>query len=118
MLRRRVHRTPAGVWGRVGLGVVLGSAVTQWAYPRACDWWLLLYFTVVGIAIMTGMWGAVSAWQRRMALAHVVALATIIWGLALGTHEVLPRVGYAKTRAVWRCTALPAAPSPSPAIPR
>jgi hypothetical protein len=118
-LRRRVHPTPLGTWGRVGLGVVVGSAVTQWPYERACDWWLLLYFIAVAVTIVTGVWGAASAWQGRFALAHVIALATILWGLALGAHEVLPRVGYAKQRAVWRCPALATSPALStPALPR
>ena len=118
VIRRRVHRTPAGIWGRVALGVVLGSAVTQWPYQHACDWWLLLYLTVVTLTIMTGVWGAACAWKGRLALAHVVALATMMWGLALGAHEVLPRVGYAKHRAVWRCPPLAASAVPSPAAQR
>ena len=112
-LRRRVPPTPLGTWGRVGLGVVVGSAVTQWPYERACDWWLLLYLAVVVVTMVTGMWAAASAWQARLALAHVDALATILWGLGLGAHEVLPRVGYAKQRAVWRCPALATSPAAS-----
>ncbi len=30
-------------------------------------------------------------------------MGTMIWGLALTAQEVLPRVGYAKTRLAWRC---------------
>jgi len=118
VFRRRVHRTPAGIWGRVGLGVVLGSAVTQWPYQRACDWWLLLYLTVVTLTIMTGVWGAACAWKGHLALAHVVALATITWALALGAHEVLPRIGYAKHRAVWRCPPLATSAAPAPTAQR
>jgi hypothetical protein len=118
-IRRRAQPTPLGTWGRVGLAVVVGSAVTQWPYERACNWWLLLYLGVVMVAIVTGAWAAAGAWQARVALAHVVALASILWGLGLGAHEVLPRVGYAKQRAVWRCPALATSPAPStPGFPR
>jgi hypothetical protein len=35
----------------------------------------------------------------------VLAVMTIIWGLALTAHQVLPRepIFYAKTRLAWRC---------------
>jgi len=59
------------------------------------------------------MWGAQVSWRSRIGLAHVVAVGTIIWGLALVAHEVLPRVGYAKTRLAWRCHDGQAAAAPS-----
>jgi hypothetical protein len=52
---------------------------------------------------VAGVWGARVSWRSRVGLAHIVAVSTIIWGLALTAHEVLPRVGYAKTRLAWRC---------------
>ncbi|HEY3064901.1 MAG TPA: hypothetical protein VGL09_03870 [Methylomirabilota bacterium] len=117
-IRRRVTPTPLGTWGRVGLAVVVGGSVTQWPYERACDWWLLLYLAVVVVTVVTAVWAAAAAWRARLALAHVVALGTILWGLALGAQEVLPRVGYAKHRAVWRCPPLAAPAPPSSAAPR
>ena len=57
----------------------------------------------VGTVVVAGMWGARVSWQSRLGFAHVIALGTILWGLALTGQEVLPRVGYARARAMWRC---------------
>lgn len=106
---------PGAVWACVALGVLLGVALPQWPYARDCGWWLLLYLTAVGTVVVAGMWGARVTWKSRLGFAHVVALGTILWGLTLTAQEVLPRVGYAKTRAAWRCHGLqPAAQSATP----
>ena len=94
---------PGGVWACVSLGVLLGIALPQWPYTRVCGWWLLVYLIAVGTVVVAGVWGARVSWRSRVGLAHIVAVSTIIWGLALSAHEVLPRVGYAKTRLAWRC---------------
>jgi len=94
---------PGAVWGCVALGVILGIALPQWPYARACGGWLLLYLTAVGTVVVAGAWGARVSWRGRIGLAHIVAMGTMIWGLALTAQEVLPRVGYAKTRLAWRC---------------
>jgi hypothetical protein len=93
----------SGVWGRVALGVLLGAALTQWSYDRACGAALLVYLSAIAFVIVTGMWGAVFAWIGRLPAAHVVALATILWGIVLGMHEVLPRLGDTPTVAAWWC---------------
>jgi hypothetical protein len=113
---RPVHgpMRPAAVWSCVMLGVLLGAALPYWPYARACGWWLLLYMTAVGTVVIAGTWGAGVSWRSRVALPHVIAVCTIIWGLALLTHEVLPRVGYAKTRAAWRCHGIHPAAIDSP----
>ena len=46
---------------------------------------------------------ALVSWKSRIGFAHAIAVSTMIWGLALTAHEVLPRVGYAKVRLAWRC---------------
>jgi len=104
--RMRPIRAPmsgAAVWSCVGLGVLLGAALTQWPYARACGSWLALYMVAVGIVIVAGIWAARLSWKSRFGFAHVLAVCTIIWGLALTAQEVLPRVGYAKERLAWRC---------------
>jgi hypothetical protein len=113
----------AGVWARVGLGVLLTIALPQWPYGRGCDAPLFLYLAAVATVIVTGVWGAVFAWRTRLGPAHLVALTTILCGLVLITHEVLPRVGYARTGATWRCSEHRASLPPAhaltaPAIPR
>jgi len=104
--RMRPIRAPmsaAAVWSCVGLGVLLGAALPQWPYGRACGSWLLLYMVAVGIVVVAGLWGARVSWKSRLGFAHVIAVCTIIWGLALTAQEVLPRIGYAKMRLAWRC---------------
>jgi hypothetical protein len=98
-----VPMRPGAVWGCVALGVLLGIALPQWPYARACGSWLLLYLTAVGTVVVAGLWGARVSWRSRIGFAHVIAVITMIWGLALVAHEVLPRVGYAKVRLAWRC---------------
>lgn len=93
----------AGVWARVGLGVLVGIALTQWPYQRGCGWWLLFYLSAVATVVVTGVWSASFSWRSRLGLAHVAALGTIFWGFVLTADEVLPRVGYARTPATWRC---------------
>ena len=38
-------------------------------------------------------------------MAHAVSQILLLWGLILGAGQVLPRVGYAKELATWRCVA-------------
>ena len=102
-VRSRTPLRPAGVWARVMLGMLLGAALTQWPYPHACEKPLILYLVAVSTVLVAGLWGAHASWRSRMGFAHVIALGTILWGLTLSAQEVLPRVGYAKTRLSWRC---------------
>jgi len=99
----RAPMSAAGVWACVSLGVLLGAALPYWPYDRACGSWLILYMVAVGLALVAGMWGARVSWKSRYGFAHVIAIGTIIWGLALTAEQVLPRIGYAKTRLAWRC---------------
>ncbi len=106
---------PGAVWGSVSLGLLLGLALPEWPYDRACGSWLLLYLSAVSLVMIAGLWGARVSWRGRIGWAHILAVITIIWGLALTAHEVLPRVGYAKTRLAWRChDTHAAAPSATP----
>jgi hypothetical protein len=93
----------AAVWSCVALGVLLGAALPQWPYAKACGWWLALYLAAVEIVVVAGIWGARVSWKSRLGFAHVIAICTVIWGLALTAQEILPRVGYAKVRLAWRC---------------
>ena len=99
-----VRPVKAGVvWGCVTLGMLLAAAVPAWPYENDCGQWLLLYLSSVSLVIVAGLWGARVSWKGRIGWAHVLAVMTIIWGLALTAQEVLPRVGYAKARLAWRC---------------
>lgn len=102
---REIHlpRRPAAVWAFVCLGVMLGIALPFWPYPHSCGLWLLLYGSAVWMEVVAGIWSARLTWDTRLAVAHIVALATILWGLALTAQQVLPRVGYANAHADWVC---------------
>jgi len=97
-------RARFAVWGRVGLGLILGVVVNLWPYGRDCGLGLVFYLVAVGAVFIGGVWGAVSAWDRRMGVAHIVALLLIAWGAALAAERILPRVGYAAVAAGWRCS--------------
>ena len=105
------------VWVCVSLGVLLGAALPGWPYENACGRWLLLYLSAVSLVVIAGLWGARVSWKGRLGWAHLLAVSTIIWGLALTAQEVLPRepIFYAKTRLAWRChDSHAAAPSVAP----
>ena len=87
------------VW--VGLGVALAVALPFWPYPKAYSWGLLLYLLSVVLLLVTGIWSARLTWVTRLGIAHTVALSVVLWGLTLVAGETLPRIGYAKTEAVW-----------------
>ena len=91
------------MWARVGLGVVVAVALTQWPYAQTCGAGLLVYLLAVSTVLVTGVWGGMASWRGRLASAHVIALSTILWGLALVAHEILPRAGYSTPSASWWC---------------
>jgi hypothetical protein len=99
----KASMSAAGVWSCVALGVLLGAAIPQWPYEKACGPWLGLYMAAVEIVVVAGIWGARVSWKSRLGFAHVIAICTIMWGFALTAQEVLPRIGYAKVRMAWRC---------------
>jgi hypothetical protein len=92
-----------GAWARVTLGLLVGAAMTQWPNAHECGFTLLSYGVGVATVLATGVWSSIASWKRRLAVAHVLSLLLIIWGLALAAREVLPRVGYASTPAEWLC---------------
>ncbi|NIM48480.1 MAG: hypothetical protein GTN62_02200 [Gemmatimonadales bacterium] len=47
-----------------------------------------------------------------MAFAQIVSLIVVYWGIVLAAEQILPRIGYAKAEASWRCTAPPPPPAP------
>lgn len=92
-------------WLRVGLGLALAVAITQWPYPNACGLNLAVYLGAIVTVVVAGVWSSISSWQRRLGLAHFLSLLVLLWGLVLTAREVLPRVGYARQARTWSCAA-------------
>ncbi len=99
----RSRRTVLTAWIRVILGVAVAVGVTQWPYDHGCGMLLYAYLAAVGGVILAGLWGAATAWSRRMGLAHVVSLLVTIWGAGLAAKAVLDRSSYVRHPAVWVC---------------
>lgn len=101
---------PLAVWLRVGLGLLAGLAMTQWPYTHVCGLKSMFFLVGAGAVVAAGVWGAWGAWRRRMGWANGLSIGVLVWGLALVTFEVLPKVGYAAKAATWFCAEPPAAP--------
>lgn len=98
-------------WGaflRLALAVALGIGMLFWPYASRCGVGLYGYLGAVAAVIVGGVWSAVWTWRHRTAAAHVLSLLIILWGIVLGSQEILPRIGYAKPSPVhpanWACT--------------
>lgn len=94
-------------WGSILLVSLLAAALPMWPYGRTCGIGVIAF---VGAAVMLavgGLWAATRAWQARLAIAHMVALALLAGGITLITAEALSRQGYGTLRWVhgtsWRC---------------
>ena len=95
------------LWGRLLLGVSLGVAMTQWPYPHGCGTPLFGYMGGVAMVLLAGAWVAGVSWERRNGVVHILALALLLWGIALAAERVLPRVGYAAEHEAWGCPPVP-----------
>lgn len=82
----------------VGLGVLLGTAMEFWPYPKSGVLWLLFYFFSVGMVLVSGIWSARLTWETRLGYAHTIAVAVVLWGMTLVAEETL-RYGYVTTEA-------------------
>jgi len=98
-----------GVHARLLLVTVLAGAVVAWPYSRECGPGLFAFMGAEGMIVAGGLWLMACTWRSRMAKTHGVALVLVLWGLMLIGHQVLPRIGYAKTNpakpARWVCAA-------------
>ncbi len=113
--------TSFGVFARLILALAVGVAMAFWPYPSRCGFGLIGYLGAVSVMTAGGVWASIWTWRHRASRAHLVSLAITVWGVLLGSLEILPRIGYAyptdKHPAAWSCAALPVRPSatPSPA---
>jgi hypothetical protein len=88
--------TSFGVYARLTLSVLVGVAMVLWPYPARCGLGLAGYLAAVAVVTASGVWSSVWTWRHRASKAHTLSLLLILWGLILGSIEVLPRIGYAK----------------------
>jgi hypothetical protein len=107
-----------GVFGRLTLALAVGIAMAFWPYPSRCGVGLIGYLGAVGVMTAGGVWASIWTWRHRASRAHLVSLAITVWGVLLGSLEILPRIGYAyptdKHPAAWSCSAVPTKPQQAP----
>ena len=89
---------------RLGLSVALGVGILFWPYANRCGIGLAGYLAAVTAVAGSGIWSAVWTWRHRAGRAHALSILLLIWGLILGSMEILPRVGYAKQKLLWSCS--------------
>jgi hypothetical protein len=96
-----------GVFLRLLLSIALGVGIVFWPYDARCGFGLAGYLVAVGVVTASGIWSAVWTWRHRSARGHTLSLLLVLWGVILGSMEVLPRIGYARTDslhpATWVC---------------
>jgi hypothetical protein len=97
------HAHLIGTWARVLLALTLGVMMAAWPYLQTCGLPLIGYLGAVGIVVLAGGWAAVASWRHRVALAHMVSLVLLLYGMMLVLAELLPRTGYAVRQATWQC---------------
>jgi hypothetical protein len=106
--------TTWGVYARLTLSVALGVGMVLWPYPARCGPGLAAYLAAVVVVVTSGIWSSIWTWRHRASHAHTLSLLIVLWGLVLGSIEVLPRIGYAKPDlrhpAGWACQATPGTP--------
>jgi len=100
--------SPLKTWAWAVLSLIAAVGLTQWPYAHSCGWGLLFYMTGVTIVLVAAFWGAITSWKSHRAVAHVVSLGVVVFSSVLFVREVLPRTGYARAEATWRCVAEPA----------
>jgi hypothetical protein len=106
-LEKQRSTSTFGVFLRLLLSVALGGGIYFWPYDARCGFGLAGYLAAVGVVTASGVWSAVWTWRHRSARGHALSLLLVLWGVILGSMEVLPRVGYAKADvlhpATWTC---------------
>jgi len=95
------------LYARVLLSVALGVGMMFWPDDAKCGSGMVLYLGAVAALVVSGTWSAVWSWRHRAARLHTLSLLLILWGLVLGSVDVLPRIGYAKPDVAhpfgWMC---------------
>ncbi len=97
-----------GGWARLLLVAGLAAAIPWWPYAHDCGMPLAGYLGAVAAVFVGAVWVAGCTWQRRLPVAHTLAITLFVAALAYGAFETLPRMGYVRIGAgpapAWRCT--------------
>lgn len=101
--REEAARGALGVFLRTIPVLGLAVAIVWWPYAASCGLDLAGYLSAVAMLALGGLWLTTCTWRQRMAVMHALALLVVLWALALASLQVLPRVGYARAQAGWRC---------------
>lgn len=107
--RREARLARIGVTARLTLVLALAVAILFWPYA-SCGPDFLAYLAAVAMVAVGGLWITVCTWRHRMARTHALALLVVLWGIALGAAQLLPRAGWAQGAQLhapaWRCAGL------------
>ena len=110
--RKRDVANTIGAAIRLSLVVALAAGLVFWPYQRRCGEGLFGYVGAAGTIVLGALWVAAFTWRARLARMHLLAMATMAWGLVVVGRELLPRVGYAKVDSehppAWWCGEAPA----------
>ena len=102
--RERYERNERlSVWARLAVVTVLGVSLLFWPYDRSCGFGLAGYLAATTMVVVGGIWVVACTWICRMARTHAFAILLALWGAALITVQILPRIGYARVQATWLC---------------
>ena len=106
--RQEASAASFGVYFRLTLVVSLAISLVCWPYDVTCGAMVFGYLAAVVVLVVGGVWTALATFTHQMPRRHLVALTMVLWGLALGAAQVLPRIGYAAPtpgRATsWTCS--------------
>lgn len=97
-------RDALGVWLKVLLGALGGTALLYWPYGKVCGPELYVYLAGVLAVTSAGIWAMRGSWTHRRGLAHTIGLLVFLLGLALAAAEFLPRMGYTSVARTWTCS--------------
>lgn len=97
-------RDAVGVWLKVLLGALGGTALLYWPYGKSCGPYLYGYLVGVLAVVAAGIWAMRAAWTHRRGWALVVGILVFLLGAGLAAAEILPRIGYAVVAHTWTCS--------------
>jgi hypothetical protein len=98
-----------GAMLRIGLSLAVGIGIYFWPYARECGSGLFYFLGAAAVVIIGGLWSVFWTWRGHMPRAHAISLMIVLWGLAVGLTQVMPRTGYmavsaaSATSSRWFC---------------